>query len=71
VAAQTVRDLLAARDIAVTVSRRGSTLVDMDSRGLDAVVRASRTASYARTSSTPPFGRSPGWRRPHSWYPPG
>ena len=36
-----VRDQLAAQNITVTVSGRGSTLLDMDARGLDAVVRAS------------------------------
>lgn len=36
-----VRDHLAAQRITVTVSGRGSTLLDMDARGLDAVVRAS------------------------------
>ncbi|MGC9670453.1 aminotransferase class V-fold PLP-dependent enzyme [Planosporangium sp. 12N6] len=41
VAPETVRDRLRARDVTVTVSRRGSTLVDMDARGLEAVVRAS------------------------------
>jgi selenocysteine lyase/cysteine desulfurase len=36
-----VRDALAARGITVTVSHRRSTLVDMNQRGLDAVIRAS------------------------------
>lgn len=36
-----VRDRLADQDITVTVSRRGSTLMDMTARSLDAVVRAS------------------------------
>ncbi|MGV9680032.1 aminotransferase class V-fold PLP-dependent enzyme [Nocardia sp. NPDC003482] len=36
-----VRDRLAAQDITVTVSHRGSTLLDMSARGLDSVVRAS------------------------------
>ncbi len=36
-----VRDRLFDRDITVTVSHRGSTLLDMAGRGLDAVVRAS------------------------------
>ncbi|WP_054816194.1 aminotransferase class V-fold PLP-dependent enzyme [Nocardia arizonensis] len=36
-----VRDRLAADDITVTVSHAGSTLLDMTSRGLDSVVRAS------------------------------
>jgi selenocysteine lyase/cysteine desulfurase len=36
-----VRDRLAERDVTVTVSHRGSTLLDMSARGLDAVVRAS------------------------------
>ncbi|MGA9871423.1 MAG: aminotransferase class V-fold PLP-dependent enzyme [Rhodococcus sp. (in: high G+C Gram-positive bacteria)] len=36
-----VRDALAAEGVTVTVSHRGSTLVDMNQRGLDAVVRAS------------------------------
>ncbi|GAB2689810.1 aminotransferase class V-fold PLP-dependent enzyme [Nocardia thraciensis] len=36
-----VRDRLRDQDITVTVSHRGSTLLDMTSRGLDAVVRAS------------------------------
>lgn len=35
-----VRDRLLDRDITVTVSHRGSTLLDMTDRGLDAVVRA-------------------------------
>ncbi|MFC7448745.1 aminotransferase class V-fold PLP-dependent enzyme [Rhodococcus daqingensis] len=41
VAAAAVREALAAKDITVTVSGRGSTLVDMSNRDLDAVVRAS------------------------------
>ncbi|MET8798453.1 aminotransferase class V-fold PLP-dependent enzyme [Nocardia sp. NPDC004568] len=36
-----VRDRLLGKDITVTVSHRGSTLLDMSARGLDAVVRAS------------------------------
>ncbi|RZK95479.1 MAG: aminotransferase class V-fold PLP-dependent enzyme [Rhodococcus sp. (in: high G+C Gram-positive bacteria)] len=36
-----VRKRLAARDVTVTASLRGSTLLDMSARGLDAVVRAS------------------------------
>ncbi|HEV7827220.1 MAG TPA: aminotransferase class V-fold PLP-dependent enzyme [Mycobacteriales bacterium] len=36
-----VRDALARQDITVTVSPRAGTLLDMDARGLDAVVRAS------------------------------
>ncbi len=36
-----VRDRLAEQDITVTVSHRGSTLLDMSARGLDAVLRAS------------------------------
>ncbi|SDE34142.1 aminotransferase class V-fold PLP-dependent enzyme [Rhodococcus tukisamuensis] len=36
-----VRESLAAKDITVTVSGRGSTYLDMSRRGLDAVVRAS------------------------------
>lgn len=41
VPAETVRDALAARRIAVTVSSRSSTLLDMTDRGLEALVRAS------------------------------
>lgn len=36
-----VRDRLLGKDITVTVSHRGSTLLDMSARGLDSVVRAS------------------------------
>ena len=36
-----VRKQLAARNVTVTASLRGSTLLDMSARGLDAVVRAS------------------------------
>jgi selenocysteine lyase/cysteine desulfurase len=36
-----VRDELAAKGITVTVSHRRSTLVDMNLRGLDSVIRAS------------------------------
>jgi cysteine desulfurase len=36
-----VREALAARDITVTVSGRTSTLLDMDARGIDSLVRAS------------------------------
>jgi selenocysteine lyase/cysteine desulfurase len=36
-----VRDELAARDITVTVSSRESTLLDMDARGIESLVRAS------------------------------
>lgn len=36
-----VRDRLLGKDITVTVSHRGSTLLDMTARGLDSVVRAS------------------------------
>lgn len=36
-----VRDRLLDKDITVTVSQRGSTLLDMSARGLDSVVRAS------------------------------
>jgi cysteine desulfurase len=38
---EAVRDALAHHDITVTVSARAGTLLDMDARGLDAVVRAS------------------------------
>ena len=36
-----IRDRLLAQDITVTVSHRGSTLLDMSARRLDSVVRAS------------------------------